>query len=118
LRGEKLAESYANMDIFVFPSHTDTFGNVVLEALASGVPAIVTPNGGPKYIVRDGETGFVAEDAGFSAAIAKLANDPAQLKKMRCAAREYALGCSWDAVFGRVYEAYAGLTIEAGREER
>jgi phosphatidylinositol alpha 1,6-mannosyltransferase len=118
LRGEALANAYANMDIFVFPSHTDTFGNVVLEALASGVPAIVTPNGGPKYIVRDGETGFVAEDAGFSAAIARLANDPAQLKKMRCAAQEYALGCSWDAVFGRVYEAYAGLTIEAGREER
>jgi glycosyltransferase involved in cell wall biosynthesis len=109
LRGEALAEAYANMDIFVFPSHTDTFGNVVLEALASGVPAIVTPNGGPKYIVRDGETGFVAEDAGFSAVIAKLANDPAQLEKMRCAAREYALGCSWDAVFGRVYEAYTGL---------
>ena len=43
LRGEALATAYANMDLFVFPSHTDTFGNVVLEALASGVPAIVTP---------------------------------------------------------------------------
>jgi phosphatidylinositol alpha 1,6-mannosyltransferase len=116
LRGEKLAESYANMDIFVFPSHTDTFGNVVLEALASGVPAIVTPNGGPKYIVRDGETGFVAEDAEFSTAIAKLVEDPVRRQEMRCAAREYALGCSWDAVFGRVYEAYSGLTFEAGRE--
>jgi phosphatidylinositol alpha 1,6-mannosyltransferase len=115
LRGEALAAAYANMDIFVFPSHTDTFGNVVLEALASGVPVIVTPNGGPKYIVCDGETGFVAEDAGFSAAIAKLVGDPAQLKKMRCAARQYALGCSWDAVFGRVYEAYAGLALDAGR---
>jgi phosphatidylinositol alpha 1,6-mannosyltransferase len=116
LRGEELAKSYANMDIFVFPSHTDTFGNVVLEALASGVPAVVTPNGGPKYIVRDGETGFVAEDAGFSAAIAKLVEDPARRQEMRRAARDYALGCSWDAVFGRVYEAYSGLTSEAGRE--
>jgi len=44
------------MDLFVFPSHTDTFGNVVLEALASGVPAIVTHDGGPKSIVRDGIT--------------------------------------------------------------
>ena len=47
LRGEALSAAYANMDLFVFPSHTDTFGNVVLEAMASGVPAIVTPGGGP-----------------------------------------------------------------------
>jgi phosphatidylinositol alpha 1,6-mannosyltransferase len=57
LRGAALARAYANMDVLVFPSHTDTFGNVVLEALASGVPAVVTPDGGPKFIVRDGETG-------------------------------------------------------------
>ena len=50
------------MDLFVFPSHTDTFGNVVLEALASGVPAIVTPDGGPCTIVRDGETGRIVPD--------------------------------------------------------
>ena len=43
-----------------------------------------------------------------------LIEDSARLKKMRCAARQYALGCSWDAVFGRVYEAYAGLALEAG----
>ena len=61
LRGEALAQAYANMDVLVFPSHTDTFGNVVLEALASGVPAVVTPDGGPKFIVRDGETGFVTD---------------------------------------------------------
>ena len=65
LHGEALAEAYANMDLFVFPSHTDTFGNVVLEALASGVPAIVTPNGGPCTIVRDGDSGRVVEDEGF-----------------------------------------------------
>ena len=49
LRGEALSRAYANMDLFVFPSHTDTFGNVVLEALASGVPAVVTPDGGPMH---------------------------------------------------------------------
>jgi phosphatidylinositol alpha 1,6-mannosyltransferase len=112
LRGRALAEAYADMDLFVFPSHTDTFGNVVLEALASGVPAVVTPDGGPKYIVREGETGFVREDAEFSAAVAALAEAPERLETMRGAAREYALGCSWDAVFGRVYEAYAGLASE------
>jgi len=111
LRGEALAEAYANMDIFLFPSHTDTFGNVVLEALASGVPAIVTPDGGPRYIVTDTQTGFIAEDNAFSQAVATLAADPTRLAEMRLAARKYALGCSWDAVFDRVYDAYAEAGI-------
>ena len=106
LRGAALAQAYANMDVLVFPSHTDTFGNVVLEALASGVPAVVTPDGGPKFIVRDGETGFVTDDDHFAAAVAELAKDRLRLDTMRLKAREYALGCSWDAVFDRVYAGY------------
>ncbi len=106
LRGQELAEAYANMDVLVFPSHTDTFGNVVLEALASGVPAVVTPDGGPKFIVRDGVTGFVTEDDHFTDAVAELLQDRARLDAMRLKAREYALGCSWDAVFDRVYAGY------------
>jgi phosphatidylinositol alpha 1,6-mannosyltransferase len=106
LRGSALGEAYANMDVLVFPSHTDTFGNVVLEALASGVPAVVTQDGGPKFIVRDGATGFVTGDDGFTAAIAELVRDRALLERMRLEAREYALGCGWDAVFDRVYEGY------------
>jgi glycosyltransferase involved in cell wall biosynthesis len=106
LRGADLTRAYANMDILVFPSHTDTFGNVVLEALASGVPAVVTPDGGPKYIVRDDVTGFVRPDEGFAQAVATLVRDRERLAQMRGAAREYALGCSWDAVFGRVYDGY------------
>jgi phosphatidylinositol alpha 1,6-mannosyltransferase len=112
LRGEALSKAYADMDIFLFPSHTDTFGNVVLEALASGVPAIVTPDGGPKYIVSDGTTGFVVNDDDFASSVARLANYPDRLSTMRLAAREYALGCSWDAVFGRVYDAYQGALGE------
>jgi phosphatidylinositol alpha 1,6-mannosyltransferase len=106
LRGADLARAYANMDILVFPSHTDTFGNVVLEALASGVPAVVTGDGGPKFIVRDGVTGFVRQDEDFAGAVAMLVRDRARLRQMRTSAREYAVGCSWDAVFGRVYEGY------------
>jgi phosphatidylinositol alpha 1,6-mannosyltransferase len=106
LRGEALAAGYADMDLLVFPSHTDTFGNVVLEALASGVPAVVTPDGGPKFIVRDGETGFVAQDSEFAGAVALLARDPVRLARMRTAARAYAVGCSWDSVFGGVYAGY------------
>jgi glycosyltransferase involved in cell wall biosynthesis len=106
LRGGALAQAYANMDVLVFPSHTDTFGNVVLEALASGVPAVVTPDGGPKFIVRDGETGFVTDDDHFSVVVAELVRDRGRLDGMRLKAREYALGCSWDTVFDRVYAGY------------
>jgi glycosyltransferase involved in cell wall biosynthesis len=94
------------MDLFVFPSHTDTFGNVVLEALASGVPAIVTPDGGPPTIVRDGVTGRIVPDAGFAAAVAAVLADPAKHAAMRQAARAYALTMSWDSVFEGVYAAY------------
>jgi phosphatidylinositol alpha 1,6-mannosyltransferase len=106
LRGEDLAAAYAGMDLFVFPSHTDTFGNVVLEALASGVPAVVTPDGGPRTIVRDGETGRIVPDAEFSSAVAGILNHPIKHAAMRSAARAYALTASWDAVFESVYAAY------------
>jgi glycosyltransferase involved in cell wall biosynthesis len=118
LRGAALARAYANMDVLVFPSHTDTFGNVVLEALASGVPAVVTPDGGPKFIVRDRETGFVTEDDHFAERVAELVRDRARLEEMRLRGRGYALGCSWDAVFDRVYAGYetALLGEERGRD--
>ena len=106
LRGEALAEAYANMDLFVFPSHTDTFGNVVLEALASGVPAIVTPDGGPATIVRDSETGRIVRDEEFATAAAGVLDDAEKHSRMRTAARNYALTASWDSVFEGVYAAY------------
>ncbi|HVJ09616.1 MAG TPA: glycosyltransferase [Acidisarcina sp.] len=106
LRGAALAQAYANMDLFVFPSHTDTFGNVVLEALASGVPAIVTPDGGPRYIVQDGKSGLIASDEEFSAAVASVLCDPEKYAQMRRDARTQALSASWDAVFEGVYAAY------------
>ncbi len=109
LRGDTLARAYANMDLFVFPSHTDTFGNVVLEALGSGVPAIVTPDGGPRTIVRDGETGRIVPDEQFAAAITSVLVDVAQHKRMRRAARAYAVTAGWDSVFEDIYEAYKEL---------
>ncbi len=115
LRGTALARAYARMDLLVFPSHTDTFGNVVLEALASGVPAVVTPDGGPKYIIQDGLTGLVAEDAEFADAVAGLLRDPERLAGMRLAARAYGVTCSWDAVFDRVYAAYRDLVERLDR---
>ncbi len=115
LRGEALATAYANMDLFVFPSHTDTFGNVVLEALASGVPAIVTPDGGPCTFTRDGVTGRIVRDDQFTAAITTVLADPGRLTRMRQAARAYALTASWDSVFEGIYAAYEGLVPSANR---
>lgn len=107
LRGDALAEAYANMDIFVFPSHTDTFGNVVLEALASGVPAVVTAGGGPKFIVRSGESGFVAEsDTAFLRCVVELAKDRTLARRMGLAARRQATEASWDAVWGEMQTAW------------
>ncbi len=109
LHGEALAEAYAGMDLFIFPSDTDTFGNVVLEALSSGVPAVVTTGGGPKFIVEDGSTGLIRATHEFAPAIASLIEDRPRLGRMRLAARIHALGYSWDTVFDHVYAAYANI---------
>lgn len=107
LKGRRLARAYANMDLFVFPSLTDTFGNVVQEALASGVPAVVTNSGGPKYLVRDGQTGFVTHgDDEFCGRVIELIGNPALHYRMREAARASVLDCSWDNVFEQVYRSY------------
>jgi phosphatidylinositol alpha 1,6-mannosyltransferase len=118
LRGEALARAYAGMDVFVFPSHTDTFGNVVLEALASGVPAVVTPDGGPRSLVQENRTGFIAQDADFADAIGRILSAPALLSQMRAEARRYALSASWDAVFEGVYTAYEPVLRKASASVR
>jgi phosphatidylinositol alpha 1,6-mannosyltransferase len=107
LRGRFLAEVYANLDLFLFPSRTDTFGNVVQEAAASGVPAIVTSEGGPKHLVVHGATGFIAEtEADFIQRVIELAFRPERLQKMGQAARDRILGASWDKAFEMTYSAY------------
>jgi len=107
LRGEALANAYADMDLFVFPSRTDTFGNVVLEALASGVPAIVTSQGGPKFLVRHGVTGYVAEDDwDFVRLVNQLMVDADRRRAMSESARAWAMTQNWHAVFEQVFRAY------------
>jgi glycosyltransferase involved in cell wall biosynthesis len=107
LRGQELSRAYANMDLFAFPSRTDTFGNVVQEAAASGVPAVVTNEGGPKHLVVQGETGLIAEtDDELVACVVELARTPERLRVMGAAARKKVLGASWDKAFDCVYTAY------------
>jgi glycosyltransferase involved in cell wall biosynthesis len=114
LRGVELARAYANMDLFVFPSRTDTYGNVVLEAMASGLPAVVTNAGGPQFIVQHGKTGFVAKDIReFVEHIAWFLADRERRETMSRAARAYALSTTWDAVFDFIYESY-GKALASG----
>lgn len=108
LRGDALAQAYADMDLFAFPSRTDTFGNVILEALASGVPCVVTNAGGPKFSISEGVTGHVAtDDSDFIRFVVLAARSRDLHSQMKVAAREYAMKQSWDSVFEQVFEAYA-----------
>jgi glycosyltransferase involved in cell wall biosynthesis len=106
LNGEALSRAYADLDMFVFFSETDTFGNAVLEALASGVPAIVSDKGGPKFIVKS-DCGFVcASDDEFLRAAMLLIENQSLRRAMSLAARKRAELASWNAVFDAVYHAY------------
>ena len=108
LRGDALANAFADMDAFVFPSETDTFGLVILEAMASGVPVVVAKGGGPQFQVQEGENGFIREGAaGFASVLMRLQADPALRSRMGQAARQHARENSWNRVFDQVYEAYA-----------
>ena len=90
LGGEDLARAYASADIFVFPSVSDTFGNVVIEAQASGLPVIVSDQKGPQELVENGATGFVTrgldvED--LTATVIRLGRDAGLRAKVGEAAR-------------------------------
>src|SRR5256714_658195 len=108
LTGEKLANAYASADVFVFPSTTDTFGNVVLEAQASGLPVIVSDLGGPKELVEDGRTGFVtkAHDADdFARAIERMTSDSNLRARMGREARQQVIDRSWPGAFRKFWQA-------------
>lgn len=99
LRGDDLSRAYADGDFFVFPSRTDTLGNVVLEAMSSGLPVIVSDAMGPKEMVDHERTGFVARDhADFAHAIDRLATDLPRRRQMGRNARESARMRSWDSI--------------------
>ncbi len=107
LDGEKLAEAYANMDVFLFPSETDAFGNVSQEAHASGVPTIVSDKGGPKFTVSAGKTGLIASNLQeFIDHSLKLMDDRELLGQMKLNARAEAMERSWDSIFESVYDGY------------
>jgi len=109
LTGEELACAYASSDIFVFPSTTDTFGNVVMEAQASGLPVIVSDEGGPCENMLPGETGLMVpgdDVAALTRAMRKLAATPQKAARMGRAARRYMAERSFDAAFDQTWRLY------------
>lgn len=108
LTGDELAAAYASADLFVFPSTTDTFGNVVLEAQASGLPTVVSDVGGPRDLVQHGKNGFVTKalDVGeFAEAIRRLVSDPGLRDRMGTAARSSVETRDWAEAFDRFWAA-------------
>jgi phosphatidylinositol alpha 1,6-mannosyltransferase len=119
--GEDLARWYASGDVFVFPSTTETFGNVVLEAQASGLPAVVVDKGGPPDLVEPGETGFIArgnDPADLAAKCETLLRDPARRARMGRQAREAARERDWSAINGRLIESYGAVVDPHRRTPR
>jgi glycosyltransferase involved in cell wall biosynthesis len=110
--GEALARWYASGDVFVFPSTTETFGNVILEAQASGLPAVVVDRGGPPDLVEPGVTGLVAranDPADFAARVQSLLADTEARRRMGCRGREAAAEHDWNAINGRLLESYRAV---------
>ncbi len=115
--GDDLADHYAAADLFAFASRTETFGNVILEAMASGLPVVAIRAGGPGDTVRDGETGFLIEPdqtpADFAAKLILLADDATLRRKIAMNARTYALSQTWDAIMRDLRSRYEIIIGEA-----
>jgi glycosyltransferase involved in cell wall biosynthesis len=108
LRGMELATAYASADVFVFPSTTDTFGNVVIEAQASGVPVIVSDTGGPKELVDQNVNGVVTKShdvEDLARAIRDLVTDQNKREQMSCQARQAVVDRSWPTAFRKFWNA-------------
>jgi glycosyltransferase involved in cell wall biosynthesis len=112
LHGEDLAQAYASSDIFFFPSQTETFGNVTLEAMASGLPAVCAFATGSRSLVSPHVTGFMAEtnSAGeFADHLSTLVADAVARRRMGAVARERSLNFSWDAAMDRMLGYYRSV---------
>jgi glycosyltransferase involved in cell wall biosynthesis len=118
LVGESLATAYASADAFVFPSTTDTFGNVILEAQASGLPSIVSSHGGPAEVVEHRRTGLIfdANDAnGLLEAMKCLRGDEPLRQLASRASLENAAGNNWSQVLDQLWTGVTRLESSAAQ---
>ena len=112
---EQLERIYASSDIFLFPSITETFGNVVLEALASGLPVVAAAKGGPVGILREGETGFLVEPKNvdeFCDKLGYLIDNPDIMEQMSRKATEYARTQKWEDLCHDMFASYEKIISE------
>lgn len=120
-RGEALAAAYASGDAFVFPSDTETFGNVVMEAFASGLPVITVNEGGVKDLVQPGVTGALVparDPDAFAEATLEALADRSRLRNMGSAARSFATTRTWPMVIDGLLREYAEVTGSSVRAAR
>lgn len=117
LDGADLATAYASSDVFFFPSETETFGNVTLEAMASGVPAVCADATGSNALVDHGKTGFLApptDSAAFEKHVRDLILDADLRRRLSLASRQRAKEYAWDAVLERMLNYYLTLSSPTG----
>jgi glycosyltransferase involved in cell wall biosynthesis len=120
VHGTALSELYAAADVLLFPSSTETFGNVVLESLACGTPVIGANAGGVKDNVRHGRTGLLCPpgDAGaFADALLTLYENAELRSRLSAAGREYALSQSWDRIFAGLLASYRQVLQQSAQEK-
>lgn len=112
LSGSDLSRAYASSDIFVNPSLTETFGNVTLEAMASGIASICVQATGSADLVKNGETGLLVDQADgviLADAVERLIIDGQQRGQLANAARLASYKYDWDAILAEVLEGYLGV---------
>jgi len=116
LEGDELAAAFASADVMVFPSTTDTFGNVVLEAQASGLPVIVTDLGGPAEIVRGDDSGIVVdhhEPQALADAMERLYLSPELRADLRARGLRNTAQFSWENALESLWSVNGGETAGA-----
>ncbi len=109
LTGEELPKAYASSDIFLFPSDTETFGNVTLEAMSCGLPCVVADAPGSRSLVEAGVNGYLApprDTSVFSEKVKQLVRSDELRERMGKTARQKALAYAWDKVNGKLLENY------------
>ena len=120
LSGKDLAAAYASADVFVFPAANETLGNVVLEAMASGLPVVAPRSGGLLDFMVDGETGYLFEPESQDAlveAVRRLVVQPVQARSIGMNGRTHILQQSWEQVLDGLIDRYATL-IESKSSRR